>query len=163
MANMQLADQLITMAAVDQKMRERAIKDESSFDSSIDKGHAEKLQQIVKKYGWPTISLVGKEASHAAWLLIQHADHDVIFQKTCLQLMKSAKKGEVKLSNIAYLEDRVRVAGGKPQLYGTQFDLKGSKFGAKLILDRGNLDKRREAMGLSTYKEYKELMTRIYR
>ncbi len=150
------------MRKADQAMRERALKDNSLFDASIDKNHTETLKVIVKEHGWPTIPIVGKEASGAAWLLVQHADHDIAFQKTCLALMKNIEKGEIALPNIAYLEDRIRVAEGRPQLYGTQFDASGSNFGARLIWDKDNLDKRRKAMGLSTYGEYRELMEQVY-
>src|SRR3546814_17491742 len=38
------------------------------------------LRAYVAQKGWPTISAVGKEASHAAWLLVQHADPDPALQ-----------------------------------------------------------------------------------
>lgn len=42
------------------------------------------MKKIVKKHGWPGISLVGKKASVGAWLLAQHADRDLRFQKNVL-------------------------------------------------------------------------------
>src|SRR5260370_27596485 len=68
-----------------------------------------------------TRSTVGKYASESAWLLVQHADHDLAFQKMCLDLMKAQAAGEVSPANMACLEDRGRVGEGRPQFYGTQF------------------------------------------
>ncbi len=151
-----LVARLIAMAKADQEMRERAIKDMSPWDESIDKGNTEALKEIIDSHGWPTISMVGKEASNAAWLLVQHADHDPTFQQYCLNLMKNLPSDEVRAVDLAYLEDRVRVAQGRPQLYGTQFDNPGKNFGPKHVENRANLDKRRKAVGLEPFEEYRK-------
>jgi len=146
------------MAKRDQTMRTKAMSDMSLWDESLDKKHTEALKRIIKQYGWPTIALVGQEASNDAWLIVQHADHDPKFQEQCLGLIKSLPKQEVTLSNVAYLEDRVRVAQGQPQLYGTQFDQPGENFGPKVVEDWDRLDTRRSAMGLQPFEEYRKLM-----
>jgi len=96
----------------------------------------ELLKKIIKEIGWPVISKVGKEASQAAWLVAQHADHDVKFQEYCLNLMKNASDGDVLKKQIAYLTDRILVNTGKKQLYGTQFYLnKKGVYGPRPIKD----------------------------
>lgn len=118
---MSIAEELNTMAEQDQKMRATFLAGEGEFDDYLDHKNTERLKAIVAGIGWPTISKVGEEASSNAWLLVQHADHDLAFQKDCLQLMKDALEGDVALHDIAYLEDRVATSEGKPQIYGTQF------------------------------------------
>ena len=39
----------------------------------IDKRNMERLEEIIGRYGWPTKSMVGKEASESAFLIVQHA------------------------------------------------------------------------------------------
>jgi len=134
----------------------------SAWDKSIDEDNTTWLKGIVEKYGWPTISDIGPDGSQAAWLLVQHADHDPDFQSQCLALMHALPKGEVKPANIAYLEDRVRVAQGKPQLYGTQFYREGGKFAPQPIEDPDNLEKRRQAMGLEPFSENQERVKNYY-
>jgi hypothetical protein len=98
--------------------------------------HKVELKKIIKEIGWPVISKVGKEASQAAWLVAQHADHDVKFQEYCLNLMKNASDGDVLKKQIAYLTDRILVNTGKKQLYGTQFYLnKKGVYGPRPIKD----------------------------
>jgi len=92
------------------------------------------------------------EVSQATWLLAQHADHDLQFQLRCLELMKTLPSGDVSLQNIAYLEDRVRVAQGRPQLYGTQFIREGDNLIPQPIQDEVDLDRRRQAMGLESFE-----------
>lgn len=162
MSNTQLAVRLLAMAEADQSMRNKSIYDLSLWDETVDKKHTAELQDIVNKFGWPTVSLVGEEASHAAWLLVQHADHDTQFQVRCLEMMKLQPVGEVRLLDVAYLDDRVRCAQGRPQLYGTQFDNPGKRFGPKTVEDRPHLDQRRKAVGLSSFKEYRKQMIDLY-
>ena len=85
--NRTLAAQINRMAIKDQTMRRTAEKT-MHFDRNLDIVHAEKLKEIVKAHGWPTIPLVGKKASRNAWLLVQHANHDLGFQKKCLARME---------------------------------------------------------------------------
>lgn len=77
--------------------------------------------------------------------------------------MKSLPKEEVEQADIAFLDDRVRAAEGKPLLYGTQFwtDPATGMFGPKPIEDIENLDTRRASMGLKPFKEYEELIMKI--
>jgi hypothetical protein len=46
------------------------------------------IKSIADRYGFPGYDLVGKHSSDNYWLLIQHSDFDVLFQKRLLQLMK---------------------------------------------------------------------------
>jgi hypothetical protein len=117
------------------------------------------MQQIVADSGWPTISKVGQHASHMAWLLVQHADHDRDFQRSCLALMRAQLVGEVNPQDIAYLEDRVRVGEGRPQLYGTQFHTnEQGELEPYPIEDQNQVDTRRAEVGLSSLAEYAAMM-----
>jgi hypothetical protein len=131
---------------------------------AIDRANTARMKEIVDKYGWPGKSLVGKDGANAAWLLVQHADLDPAFQKRCLELIGAAfKKGEVSGQELAYLTDRVRVAQGEKQLYGTQFHTVDGKLVPQPIEDEANVDKRRKEVGLSSMAEYEKLMHKVYK
>lgn len=147
-----IAQELLHMEQLDQEMRTRNLEDDS-WDENLDRTHTERMKEVVTLIGWPTISKVGSEASHAAWLLVQHADHDVTFQKECLALMKATPESEVERHDIAYLEDRTRVNSKQPQLYGTQFDVVDGTFISMPIEEPERVDERRRQMGLGTLKE----------
>ena len=151
--NNRLAEKIIQMAKADQKMR----KGDGKWDDSLDKKNAERMKEIIGEIGWPTRGKVGKDASFYSWLLVQHADHDVDFQKACLDMMKKEEDGEVGRNEIAYLEDRVRVNEGKPILYGRQFYRNPERvMTCYPVEDPANLDKRRKAMGLESFAEYEK-------
>lgn len=113
--------ELNEMGRVDQDVRERAVRGEDLDVRSLDLRNSIRLKEIIDEIGWPSATKVGKDASHNAWLLAQHDDHDVAFQETCLALMKQEPAGQVDLKDVAMLEDRIRVNKGMPQIYGTQF------------------------------------------
>lgn len=148
----QIAKDIIAMRDSDQDMREKSLEDDS-WDEEVDKKNTERMKEIVEKIGWPSISKVGREASEAAWLLVQHADHDVEFQSQCLSLMQRLPVGDVSLQDVALLTDRIRVNKGLSQIYGTQFRQIDGKHVPKDIEDMGNVDKRRAEMGLDTLDE----------
>jgi len=65
--------------------------------------------------------LVGTDGVRDAWLLAQHADHDLSTQRWALELLsKAVADGEANARHEAYLIDRVRMNEGREQLYGTQ-------------------------------------------
>jgi hypothetical protein len=159
-----IAKDILAMAALDQIYRKQYLVDRQAgklpqWNHGMDKNHTKKLKQIVQQIGWPTISAVGKQASFAAWLLVQHADHDLVFQKSCLALMMALRSNEIDPANIAYLTDRILVSEGKSQIYGTQFYYDQSQ---KLVLhlteDRPNLNKRRASIGLEAIQEAPNLL-----
>ena len=136
-------------------------KDQAARDrmAAIDTKSTARMKEIIAKYGWPGKSLVGEDGASTAWLLVQHADLDRAFQKECLPLSeKAAKTGEASETDYAYLYDRVAVADGLPQRYGTQF-MEG---GPQPIEDEAHVDERRKAIGLGTMAEYAKDMERMY-
>lgn len=86
----------------------------------------EELKQIVVSHGWPTIALVGLETSRAAALILIHSpDHG--FQRHLLpELQGLVQERRIVGSDIAMLVDKMLVAEGKPQRFGTQFAAKAN-------------------------------------
>lgn len=157
-----LAAEILGMAQEDQRYRIEATPEEKETQAwrdelkAMDRKHTSRMKEIMVDIGYPTFSQVGREASHAAWILIQHADHDPVFQKSCLALMESEGPAEAGGQEIAYLTDRIRKNEGKPQLYGSQHikDPEGSgKWVPYPIEDPENVDARRARMGLPTQAE----------
>jgi hypothetical protein len=71
---------------------------------------------------------------------------------------RSINQGEALPAHLAYLEDRVRVNAGQPQLYGTQFTVTDGHFGPRPIEDPQWLDERRAAAGLEPFADYEARM-----
>jgi Family of unknown function (DUF6624) len=112
--------ELLRRAARDQDARKRAGHDWAAV-MAVDADNLPWLKRVIAGTGWPGRSLVGEDGAHAAWLLVQHADRDPAFQRSCLGLItEAARHGEATPAELAYLTDRVLLAEGQPQEYGTQ-------------------------------------------
>ena len=142
-------------------MRQQYLAGSRAWDASLDADSTKFLRTIVAAIGWPTIRMVGKEASATAWLLLQHSP-DIDFMERCLELMKAAPRGEVALRDIAFLEDRVCLLRGRPQIYGSQFQGRGKTLRLYLVEDTERLDERRAAMGLPPFEEYEKQIRQMY-
>jgi hypothetical protein len=164
-----LRDELFALVTADQDARDvvvkTAFKDAKAMAqmAALDARNTARLKEIVAAHGWPGKSLVGEKAAHAAWLLVQHADADAKFQRRCLELMERLPSGEVSAKDIAYLTDRVLLAEGKPQRFGTQFlkDATG-KWVPKPLEDPDHVDHRRKAVGLESLADYARHMSETY-
>lgn len=157
-----VASELLRMADADQEMRQNVINGDAEWDEQLDVKNAARLKEIVNTIGWPTISKVGKEASQAAWLLVQHAAEEPDFMTQCLVLMKESGEGEVSPQNIAFLEDRILAFSGRPQIYGTQFRTTENGLVPFPIADIERLEERRSRMGLEPYEDNCRRMHRTY-
>ncbi len=104
---------------------------------------------------WPSVDLVGAEASRAALIVAQHIDSYRGVQRRALRLLKKAVRNEkAPRSWVAFLTDRVRLSGGHPQLYGTQVNIDGGEVVPRPIVDPETLDERRMEMGLDPMDQY---------
>ena len=113
------------------------------------------LKAVIAEHGWPGTSLVGTDGAQAAWLLAQHADADPAFQRQCLDLLTAAvAAGEASERDLAYLTDRVLLAEGQPQVYGTQMTDEGGHYVPRNLRDPDGVDERRAAVGLGPIAEH---------
>ena len=105
---------------------------------------------------WPGFSRVGEDGSAAAFVIVQHADHDPDLQRRALALLKAAvAAGEASGEHLALLTDRVRLADGRRQLYGTQLDYDDRGCPTpKPVEDPDGLATRRAAAGLAPIDDY---------
>ena len=114
------------------------------------------LKTVLARIGWFDISRYGAEASQAAWLIVQHSDHDRAWQEQVLaDLAPRVARGDMQRTYYAYLIDRVAVNAGRPQTYGTQGRCQGpGNLVLSEVADRDDLDRRRASMDLESLADY---------
>lgn len=128
--NTDIANELIEMAGHDIKVREQLLNDgklSPGYNPDMERVHrmnAARLKEIIDIIGYPTVARVGKAASEAAWLIVQHAISEPELVRRCYALISQEHDG-VNPQNLAYLYDRICYFEGRPQRYGTQFDSRG--------------------------------------
>jgi hypothetical protein len=176
-----VADELVALGEEDQRFRDaeriEAMPPDERADvmreaEASDRRHTTRLKEIVAAHGWPDATRFGQRAARAAFLIVQHADHDVGFQERMLPLLeRAAEAGDLDPVEHAYLVDRVAVARGRPQKYGTQYDVVTDETGAAVADEQGRLrylapvvadpeelDARRAEVGLGPWVEYERRM-----
>ncbi len=183
-----LRDELVIRADKDQAARKAAISwvaehgadgivDENSLTDEEKAAHADLwaevaridaentawLKEIIDKQGWLKNSDVGLDGADAALLIVQHAIADPSFQRQCLDLMTAVPKDEVSQQNLAHLTDRVLLAEGKNQIYGSQFVVREGEWVPLRLEDEKNVDARRAEAGLPPLDEYKAILEAIMR
>jgi len=100
---------------------------------------------------WPGRTLVGPDGEHAAWLIVQLADTDL--QRRALGHLEAAVDGgDADPSHYACLVDRICMAEGRPQKFGSQFVAAGDDGIAPWPIEAlDGLDERRRAFGLEPF------------
>ena len=147
------------MMLADQEVRERwrlHPQDEQAGAAvgAEDRKSRARLQAIVLAHGWPGHGLVGVDGAHAAWLLVQHQDADRPFQRLCLERLADAvARHDASPTDLAYLTDRVLVAEGRRQRFGTQFRQgPGGVLEPSPIEDPARVDERRRDAGCPPWR-----------
>lgn len=160
-----LHDELLERVKRDQDARTQLMKLPSSqwkdfYERNIraiDESNTARLQTLIKQHGWLTAELVGADAEHAAFLIVQHSP-SAEFQNEMLPHIKAAfEGGELDGQDYALLYDRVQDNAGRKQLYGTQYteDEQG-----RISVDVSNLQEpsrvelHRATVGLMPIAEY---------
>jgi hypothetical protein len=154
----ELRDELLAMMAEDQAEQTGEVQT-NNYDA-----RTARLAEILDEFGWPTFALVGEDGSTAAWVIAQHADLDPELQQQALDLLRAAAEdGQASRGDLAYLEDRVAVAAGSEQQYGTQMRCAedGTPAPATPIADESSVDERRAAAGLQPLEDYLEEMKAV--
>ncbi len=87
------------------------------LQGKIDSLNTARVEEIINRYGYPGISLVGKPTNEAAFFIIQHSK---VIDKYLPVIKKAAQKNELRFQLYAMMLDRSLMFQDKEQIYGTQ-------------------------------------------
>ncbi|MDR6736237.1 DUF6624 domain-containing protein [Sphingobacterium sp. 2149] len=161
-----IAEKIIDLKNADLALRDKLINEGKLGDGYneemkiLHNKNAQILDKIMNIIGYPTAEKVGKEASDATWLIIQHSIEQPEFMKRSAELLKTAvKNNKADPRNLAYLTDRIAVFQDQPQRYGTQFDWdENGNLSPHTVDDAIKVNKRRKSIGLNTLEEQTEVI-----
>jgi hypothetical protein len=125
--------------------------------STADSLHYPVLDSIFHAGGIPTPEAIGYPGLNDFFLLIQHQDgHRELQERVLAQMSGWIAKGGRPSPYYADLSDRVALASGKPQRFGTQVRLNAdsTSFEPFSLEDPGRLDEFRESAGLEPIGKY---------
>lgn len=165
-----LRDELLKMRETDQQAREQCAKGSGDEQikclaetlEKIDKPNTARLNEIFNQHGFPTLKSVGKDGVQSFLILLQHTSDESLRRKSLKPITKVFKRKEIPPQDYANFVDRLLVRQNKPQLYGSNFEIKDNKLVMTAVKDRKNLDKRRRKIGLPTIEEYAKKLKEYY-
>lgn len=169
--NLELHKMLLFMELEDQKIRkeintfgaEKAPQELLDKANVIDAKNTRTLKNMIKKYGWPNKELIGIDGVSAMFLIIQHSS-DLNFQESMLPNLERGYQNNEGVSGqqLALLTDRVLLAQGKKQIYGTQVKVENNEIIFKPIESEETVDNLRKKMKMPPLAFYKKLMEEAY-
>lgn len=138
-------------------------EEETKRLNEVDAANTRRLAEIFKRYGFPSASLAGRDGAFAAFIMVIHSP-SLDLKKRSLPYIKLAfRRGEVPPEAFASLTDTILAAEGRPQIYGTKFDLVGGRWVLAPTADPARLDERRKKLGLSPIADYAKGMSEMYK
>lgn len=87
------------------------------LQSKVDESNIERVEAIIKQYGYPGLSLVGAPANEAVFYVVQHSDK---IDKYLPLIEKAALEKQLPFKLFAMMKDRSLMHNEKEQIYGTQ-------------------------------------------
>jgi hypothetical protein len=162
--------ELMTRGSRDQAIRDTAFGKGIALDpatlgrmEAIDRDNTSWLKDQIREDGWPTAARVGKAASDAALLIVQHATHDRAFQRMALDTVtRLFETGQVDGQAYALLFDRVKSQAGEKQRYGTQAKLADGRLVFDPMEDSSKVDSLRQTVGLPPLAVYRRTLDSVY-
>jgi hypothetical protein len=165
MMNGQLSRELVAMQAEDLRVREELLAS-GDLDGpyvprmeEIHRKNAGRLRELIALHGWPAEDIAGKDGAEAAWLITQHAIGEPQFQRDALLLLRTCTaENRVPAWHAAYLEDRIALYEGRPQLYGTQWidDPRDGRARPWTLTEPKRVDQLRASVGLGPLRAIPE-------
>lgn len=133
-------------------------KEADVYQKEYRKNHVlniKKIKEILDKYDWPELTLIGEQGNRTICNVLQHAD-----QKTREYYIPKMKKAVLdKKLEPRYLvraEDRIATDKGQLQIYGGQMKYYPvtKSYNVWPVFDPVNIDKRRAEIGLEPIAEF---------
>ena len=125
---------------------------------------AQRICSILNSDGWPKKSLVGAEGSKAFMYLIGRSLPLKMQGEIYPLVVEAFTRGEIDPDDVlASYVDRLRLAVGRKQLYGTQVSIKDGFLVMAPIELASEVDKRRSAFKMSPLRTYERRLELTYK
>jgi hypothetical protein len=160
----ELRRELLDMRAEDMRVRQELLESSELGGSYVPRmeavhiRNATRLRELIAVHGWPDETIAGKDGAEAAWFIVQHAIGEPEFQLEMLRVLH-AYAGRVPLWHAAYLEDRIAMYEGRPQVYGTQWmdDPRDGRIRSWSLAEPDRVNELRAGVGLGPLQPIPEL------
>lgn len=152
-----IKDEIISMMVTDKKLKDKKLEFNNGLEVenkdvlNLQRKNTKRLKEIIKDYGFPTISLVGKDGNDAVFHLVHSSTEDIKFASKIYKQLSKLPKSEINLKEYAIFEDTLNYYVRKPQVYGTKYyyNLEGFYVPWELY-DKKNVNRFRKSIGFDS-------------
>ena len=164
-----LRRELLHMLEEDQAVRAPFLQGRQPTEAEMramrerDEADTKRLGEILDKYGFPGVRVVGISATRAFVTMLVHSPSLELQKRALPHVERAARRREIPPDDFALLADDVLSHEGKPQLYGTNFKFVGGKVALDTTQDPARLDERRRRLGLAPIAVYAKQLAELYK
>ncbi len=119
----------------------------------IDSLNTARVAAIIDSAGWLGPKDIGERASGTLWLVIQHAPL-AVQERYVPEMRLAVQESKASAADPGYLEDRIEMRNGRPQIYGSQVKMENGISTLWMIKDEETVNERRAAVGLGPLEKY---------
>jgi Tfp pilus assembly protein PilP len=131
--------------------------------SERDEADTKRLSEILDKYGFPGVKLVGIGATRAFVTMLLHSPSLELQKRALPHVERAARRKEIPPDDFAMLTDDALAHEHKPQLYGTNFKFVNGKVALDETEDVAHLDERRRKLGMQPIAVYAKFLAEMYK
>jgi hypothetical protein len=167
--NEELKRELLHLLEEDQAVRKPFTEGRELTEAEVramserDEADTKRLAEILDKYGFPGVKLVGLNATRAFVTMLLHSPSLELQKRALPHVERAVRRREIPPDDFALLTDDVLAGEHKPQLYGTNFKFIGDKVALDVTQDPARLDERRRKLGLPPIREYAKQLAELYK
>ena len=167
--NEELRRELLRMLEEDQAVRAPFLQGRQPTEAEMrvmrerDEADTKRLTEILDKYGFPGVKLVGLNATRAFVTMLLHSPSLELQKRVLPHVERAVRRREIPPDDFAMLTDDVLTQEGKPQFYGTNFKFVDGKVALDTTKDPARLDERRRRLGLAPIAEYGKQLAELYK
>lgn len=143
--------------------RDARVKELGDMITRNDRARTERLKEIIKTTDLMQMSQIDPSMARSAFMIVMHAVGDLLFQKSQLPIaFELGKKGVIGNQEYAILTDKIAVAEGKPQTYGSQGKCENGAWQVVGQHDREAIIAARAEIGLDPLDDYLKQGATLY-
>ncbi len=121
---------------------------------AVDAVTTARLKALLETVTWRELTTDVRFLFQPAFHIVQHSNDDPFMQATLFEITPLAKEGLIDGVNVAKMHDRLRLAAGLGQTYGTHISCIDGERVAHDLDEPETVDERRAEMGMNTLDEH---------
>lgn len=149
-------------ADLDEKVRKQFQDRAGEYVTMIDRLNTAELKSVLEEYSWGDIVEGESVLFDRLFHVVQHSPDAAFRAQVLAEIKPYLGQGLIDKSAYALMYDKVELANGRGQLYGTQYKCVDGQYNIYNLNDADTVDARRAEMGLAPMDEYLKIGREMY-